>query len=302
LRRCGVRSRPLLGLAVAVFAAGLLYGCGVLTPAGRGGPAGGAPNARPAPARPKAEDLFQAAARGDLETVRAAVERSPGLIKEEDPAGWSAAAYAAWNGNKAVYDYLLARGAASTVFTEAALGPLPQLVQRLETNPRAADARDGRHRATALIWAVRTGNQAAVELLLGLGADVNAPDRSGGTALHAAVDFERLEIGNILISAGADPSQRDEEGRSPLHVGAESGQLQFCVLLVEAGAALDAQDNHGKTPLHLAAARGDFELCEYLLFLGASAEVRDDRGLTPGEVAREAGHEKVAALLRARIR
>jgi len=277
--------------------AALLSGCSVLgPPAGRDGSAAGSPKA--VPARPGAEELFQAAGSGDLEGVQTVVDRSPGLLEQEDSAGWNAAAYAAWNGNKAVYDYLLARGVATTVFTEAALGPLPELVHRLQTNPRAVDARDGRYRATPLIWAVRTGNQAAVDFLLDLGADVDARDRSGGTALFTAVRFDRLEVGRALLSAGAGPSQSDAEGRTPLHLAAESDQLQFCVLLIEAGAALDARDGQGRTPLHLAASRGDFELCEYLLFLGASPAERDSLGLTPGEVAQQAGHEAVAALLR----
>jgi ankyrin repeat protein len=287
----------LAGLAAAVSLGGLLSGCRLLGPApARTGPVSTTPAV---PLRPKAVDLFEAAETGNLETVRAIVDSNPDLIEQEDAAGWNAAAYAAWNGHKPVYDYLLSQGAATTVFTTAALGPLPDLVQRLRTNPLAVNARDGRYKASPLIWSVRTGNQAALEFLLDLGADVNAPDRSGATALHAAVGGGQLEIGRTLLFAGADPSICDDRGLAALHLAADSGQLQFCVLLLDAGAAPDARDGAGNTALHLAAARGDFELCEYLLFLGAQAGVQNDRGLTPRDVAERAGHRDVAALLRA---
>jgi ankyrin repeat protein len=285
----------LLGITASLF-----FGCALLSPAAH--EEGGPVPAEAAPASPRSQALFQAAGRGDLQSVRDILERSPSLIDQEDDAGWTAAAYAAWSGNKTVYDYLLAQGATTSVFTEAALGPLPELVRRLQANPLGVNARDARQGATPLIWAARTGNQAAVEYLLDVGADIDAQDRSGATALHAAVRRERLEITETLLSARADPSLQDAQGRTPLHLAADSGSLQFCTLLVEAGAALEARDGGGNTPLHLAAAGGDFELCEYLVFVGAWAAARHDRGLTPAEVARNAGHESVAALLRANNR
>ena len=263
----------------------------------------GSPVLRPevpeAPLAPGLRDLAVAAERGDLELVRALVARHPELVHAEDAAGWNAAAYAAWNRRKEVYEYLVERGAGTSVFTEAALGPVPALVQRVRTNPMAVNARDGRHRAPPLLWAVRTGNQTGIGFLLDMGADVDLADRSGAAALHAAVGAARLEIARTLVLAGADLGLQDDRGRTPLHLAAGTGQLELCSLLLDEGAMPDARDAEGNTPLHLAAATGDFELCEYLLFFGASAGVRNNRGLTPGEVAEGSGHQEVAALLRA---
>ncbi|MBN1838212.1 MAG: ankyrin repeat domain-containing protein [Spirochaetales bacterium] len=280
-------------LLVGLLAAGGLAGCRVL------GPAPAEPDS-PAAARPKAGGLPAAAEQGDLDSARAAVERNPALVGKEDEAGWSAAAHAAWNGHKDVYDYLIAQGAPASVFTEAALGPLQALVERLQNNPRAANAQDGRYRAPPLTWAVRTGNRAAVEYLLDMGADVNLADRAGRTPLHASVSAGQLDIARTLVHAGADPGAADTRGQISLHLAAAAGDLQFCLLLLEAGAPLDAQDDEGNTPLHLAAAAGDFELCEYLLFLGADAGLTNARGLSPGGLAAEGGHRDVAELLRLR--
>ncbi|MBN1834226.1 MAG: ankyrin repeat domain-containing protein [Spirochaetales bacterium] len=293
--QAGRRTRERLALyaLVCLLTAAGLSNCRVL------GPAPEDP-AAPAAARPKAEGLVEAAEQGDLESARAAVERNPDLLEREDDAGWSAAAHAAWNGHKEVYDYLVSQGAPTNVFTEAALGPLQSLVDRLRTNPLAVNAQDPRHRAPPLTWAVRTGNRAGVDFLIDMGAEVDLPDRGGATALHAAVSAGREEIARILLHAGADPEAREAGGRTPLHVAADAGNLKLCLMLLEAGADADAKDGEGNTALHLAAGRGDFELCEYLLFLGADAGLVNRRGLSPGELAEENGYAEVAALLRPR--
>jgi len=294
---------PLRGFLLASLLTALLGGGGLLVGGLAGcrllGPAPEGAAARAA-ARPKTGALAQAAEAGDLESAQEAVEGDPGLLEREDEAGWGAAAHAAWNGHKEVYDYLVSQGAATNVFTEAALGPLQALADRLRANPLAANARDGRYGAPPLIWAVRTGNRAGVEFLLDMGADVNLGDRSGRGALHAAVSAGRVELLRILLYAGADPQGRDERGQTPLHLAADAGSFELCDMLLDAGAAADARDEEGNTPLHLAAARGDFELCEYMLFLGAPAGLKNEKGLTPGDLAADKGFEDVAALLRVR--
>lgn len=61
---------------------------------------------------------------------------------------------------------------------------------------------------TALICAARGGHHTTVKTLLAAGADVNrvpfSEERSGWTALHAAVGAGKLDIVNMLIDAGAD--------------------------------------------------------------------------------------------------
>ncbi len=73
------------------------------------------------------------------------------------------------------------------------------------------------YRGTPLIWAAWTGQAGAVRELLRLGADPNrrgtfgGPDHGVGvTALHLAVQRERVEVIELLLTAGADRGVRDE--------------------------------------------------------------------------------------------
>jgi ankyrin repeat protein len=56
---------------------------------------------------------------------------------------------------------------------------------------------------TALMYAADRGKAHFVKVLLAKGADVNAKDASGGTALRAARDAKHTEVEAILKAAGA---------------------------------------------------------------------------------------------------
>jgi ankyrin repeat protein len=255
-----------------------------------------------APERLKPGDFLDAAARGDLARVRELAEVDPAVLAATDRSGWDALHYAAWNAHPQVHEYLLRQGVEGDLFTEAALGPWQSFLQRLETNPIGVDSRDPKQKATALIWAVRTGNQAGCEVLLSRGADLLARDRSGNSVVHHAVLMDRLDLLASLLSAGADVNAANDRGQTALHLAAAAGGYEACRLLLDRGASIDAVDAEGNTALHLAARGGSFELCEYFLFLGASVGLENSQGLTARDIAAEQGHERIVRLLGARVR
>lgn len=253
-------------------------------------------------AKPRAETVapggvFRAAAQGDLAALQTALARDPGLVQARDRGGWTAAAHAAWSRQKAAYDYLVGRGAATTVHTEAALGPLPALKDRLAAAPALAGSRDPVQKATPLHWAVRTANRLACELLLARGAPIDAADAAGSRPLHYAVAARDTQTAELLLRNGADPAAGDGEGRTGVHLAVEAGDFPMVALLLQAGCPIDARDRRGDTALHLAAARGSFELCEYLLAMGAGANRRNAAGRSPLDLARQGGHVRVVELL-----
>lgn len=213
------------------------------------------------------------------------VERDPGLLASVDGSGWSALDYAAWAAQKPVYDYLVFRGGRTDLFTEAALGPWPAFQERLRARSGTVDERDPRQKATALIWAARTGNGLGAELLLSLGADPDAADREGRRALHHAAARGDLELARSLLQAGADSGAADGRGGTALHLACAAVSFPLVELLVGRGAPLAPQDQDGNTPLHAAAARGSLEICEYLLLHGAPKSAKNRRGQTPRELA-----------------
>lgn len=68
-----------------------------------------------------------------------------------------------------------------------------------------------------------------VEALLGFGADPNARDAEGNTALIHAVRFgndEAVAVARALEGAGADPDLKNRAGETFWEVAAESGSSE----------------------------------------------------------------------------
>jgi ankyrin repeat protein len=71
---------------------------------------------------------------------------------------------------------------------------------------------------TVLMWTARSGYEVETKRLLAMGAQVNARDGEGKTALIWAVvqNTAGCEIPRLLLAAGADPQIRDEAKKTAL--------------------------------------------------------------------------------------
>ncbi len=123
-------------------------------------------------------------------------------------------------------------------------------------------------------------NVSAAKKALDAGADPNAVDGEGVSALHHAVLRKKLDLAELLVSRGADLNVRDrEDGYTPLHVlcksksGAMSKtEIAAALWLIDKGADVGAASDAAETPLHLAAASGSHEVIEALLASGCCLE------------------------------
>ena len=71
-----------------------------------------------------------------------------------------------------------------------------------------------------------------VVLLLDAGADVQAPDASGRTPLHIAVDRGDAALVKELLQRKANPETRDRIGWSPLHHAAAKSRVEIAKLIL----------------------------------------------------------------------
>ena len=77
---------------------------------------------------------------------------------------------------------------------------------------------------TPLIDAVKRQDAAAVNALLDRGADVDAAEADGATALHWAAQLDDLATVELLLDAGAAPTAANRFDVTPLELAAQQRQ------------------------------------------------------------------------------
>ena len=143
---------------------------------------------------------------------------------------------------------------------------------------------------TPLQLAALQGDSPAVTSLLAEGADPNASDAYGWSALHFAVPLAGSEIVSSLLDSGADPNTRSVGGAAALHLASRQATLRVVLDLLRAGANPNARDGEieaARTPLHHATLSSDDPAVVLALMdAGADASVSDANGQRPVDFAR----------------
>jgi ankyrin repeat protein len=189
-------------------------------------------------------DLRWAVTHGMTERVRLFVEHGVDIVSPFGD-GVTPAARAATTGHPELVRYLVACGAPAPdlrpeqrLVAAALVADQATVTELRAAHPGLADAVRGA-RPSLIVWAAAHGQPGSVELLAGLGFDVNAKGRSDApaedpwqTALHVAAMEGHVDLARNLIRLGADPDIRDYRfGGTPLGWARYFGQEQLIELL-----------------------------------------------------------------------
>jgi ankyrin repeat protein len=184
-----------------------------------------------------------------------------------------------------------------------------------------------------LLEAIVFGKNDKIRRLIRAGADVNAKDEEGRTALTVAITTrmfnkkekmgvtlpfstkdwiskgpvtwttvsDNIKTVRILIDAGADVNTRDNFDNTPLIYTTNPDMIngrEIAAMLIQNGADMDAKGNGGQTALMHAGENGYAEMAKTLIGNGAKASTKDSQGKTALMLARKNGHEKTAEIIR----
>jgi ankyrin repeat protein len=131
---------------------------------------------------------------------------------------------------------------------------------------------------TALHRAVSVNDVQKSEALIRTGADVNAVNRYGVTALSLAAGNGNARLLDVLIKSGANPKAADSslrEGRTLLMLAARTGSAEAVTLLAGHGGAVNAVESRtGTTALMWAASENRADAVRALVAAGADVNVR----------------------------
>jgi len=227
--------------------------------------------------------------------------------------------------------YLLAHGAKLNLWSAIALDRAEDVRGFIMGDSSLLDARMSRneHHRTSLHHAAAKNRPRMVRLLLDLGADPNAVDAIGATALTTAsqehadpaivsmlaaagakVDFlsalylERYETAEAMLKD--DPSRLGPDGRDTiaLHLSVSKRNAAAVQWLIAHGVDVNAKRNLwdcNATALHMTAESGAIDMARMLLDAGADPNIHDDKyDATVLGWAEYCEQPQVAALVRER--
>ena len=153
------------------------------------------------------------------------------------------------------------------------------------------------YECTPLIWASIYGNTEIARFFLEKGADVNATNINGYTALMEASKKGHTEIAALLIEKGANVYVADGAGFIALILASIFGYTEIVSIFLEYGVNVNFVTNEGDTALIWASKYGHNGTAALLIEKGANVNVASQYGWNALIWASVCGHDEISKLL-----
>jgi len=141
---------------------------------------------------------------------------------------------------------------------------------------------------SALHWAVYQVDEPLVDALLRAEAKPDLINNFGSSPLAEAIKVGNLALVEKLLQAGADANYRNQDDQSALMLAVSIGSLEIAELLIRRGAEVNlAEKLTGQTALMWAAGLGSAPLTQLLLDNGADASARSFINDWPAQITGE---------------
>lgn len=160
------------------------------------------------------------------------------------------------------------------------------------------------------------------------GADINAIDKYGNTALHNAISIERLDLFKFLMTKNPNVTILNDNNQLALDIANEKGNSEIIYILsiatryslstkldndlllaarlgfvekvkesIENNANVDTCNSDGVSALHMSSIIGNLEIIEYLIKNGANVNTLDINKATPLHMTALHKHPKALKFL-----
>jgi len=195
-----------------------------------------------------------------MEAMAVLLAKKPGLASiAATDTGWLPLHVAAKKNNVEAIKLLVAKGANprvefaagwSPVAVAADHGQLEALEALIAIDPAIDLEKPCNDGLTPLMLAAIQGHTKAVKWLMEQKINYNKKNVAGKSALHLAVEENRLAVVEALIHGGAVLDVEDNDGNTPLHLAAAQNKREIFDLLIRHHASKVKVNKAGKSPIH----------------------------------------------------